>query len=412
MSDSLLQNLFERPSTSLGPLDRVPIAGASYVEADISGATQANPVVLTITGHPFQNGDLIYITGVGGMTQLNGNTYTVANRTTNTVELTSGGSNVNGTGFSAYTSGGKAILGRLQYARLTNLVNAIAYTRTQTDVLLSLKADQTDVNALARSLCMGRLTTESGVGVSSSDRTAQSTLFWTPWNGNLVGLFDGSQWNLHTFTQRSLSLSGLTAGRNYDVFLFSNSGTLTLELSAAWTNDTTRADALSLQDGVYVKSGAATRRWLGTIRTTGTNTTEDSDAKRFVWNKYNQVIRRCYFIDTTTHSYASGLGTRQWRAQSSNQIDFVVGETQTLALSLVCRTAGGAGPPYAIASFGINSTSTESSAIYNPIVPEHAEHGNRIQSFVPGRHFVALLQRSEVASVTYYQGELGALLAC
>lgn len=79
----------------------------------ISGATQANPVVLTLTGHPFINGDKISISGVVGMTQLNGNVYTVANKTTNTVEL----SGINGTGFGAYTSGGTAKLVRVAYIR-------------------------------------------------------------------------------------------------------------------------------------------------------------------------------------------------------------------------------------------------------------------------------------------------------
>lgn len=79
----------------------------------ISGATQANPVVVTATGHPFVNGDKVSISGVVGMTQLNGNVYTVANKTTNTFEL----SGINGTGFGAYTSGGTAKLVRVAYIR-------------------------------------------------------------------------------------------------------------------------------------------------------------------------------------------------------------------------------------------------------------------------------------------------------
>jgi len=78
----------------------------------ISGATKANPVVLTITAHGYANGDVIRVTDVKGMTELNGNSYTVANKTTNTVELTSpdDASNINGTAFTTYISGGKANL--------------------------------------------------------------------------------------------------------------------------------------------------------------------------------------------------------------------------------------------------------------------------------------------------------------
>jgi len=70
----------------------------------ISGATQANPVVLTITGTTLNNGDRIFVKDVAGMVELNNREFTVANKTTNTIEL----SGVDGTGFTAYTSGGTA----------------------------------------------------------------------------------------------------------------------------------------------------------------------------------------------------------------------------------------------------------------------------------------------------------------
>ncbi len=47
-----------------------------------------------------------------------------------------------------------------------------------------------------------------------------------------------------------------------------SSGTPTLE-ALVWTNDTTRATALVRQDGVWSKTGALTRRYLGTVRVDG-----------------------------------------------------------------------------------------------------------------------------------------------
>ncbi len=79
-------------------------------EADvaITGATQANPVVITAASHGYTDGDEVYISSVGGMTELNQNRYYINNSTTNTFELTDQvtGTNIDGTGFSAYTSGG------------------------------------------------------------------------------------------------------------------------------------------------------------------------------------------------------------------------------------------------------------------------------------------------------------------
>jgi hypothetical protein len=73
----------------------------SSTNVNISGATNATPIVITNTGHNLQNGDLVEITGVVGNTAANG-IRTVANRTANTFEL----SGIAGNG--AYTSGGVA----------------------------------------------------------------------------------------------------------------------------------------------------------------------------------------------------------------------------------------------------------------------------------------------------------------
>jgi len=68
----------------------------------ITGATAADPVVITATSHGYSNGDRVYITGVTGMTEINNREFTVANVTTDTFEL----SGVDGSGFSAFVSGG------------------------------------------------------------------------------------------------------------------------------------------------------------------------------------------------------------------------------------------------------------------------------------------------------------------
>ena len=72
-------------------------------QKDITAATSANPVVITSAGHGYSNGDRIFITNVGGMVELNNREFTVANKTTDTFEL----SGIDGTGFTTYTSGGK-----------------------------------------------------------------------------------------------------------------------------------------------------------------------------------------------------------------------------------------------------------------------------------------------------------------
>ena len=55
--------------------------------APITGITQANPGVVTSTAHGYSNGNTVVISGVVGMTQVNGKRFKVANVATNTFEL-------------------------------------------------------------------------------------------------------------------------------------------------------------------------------------------------------------------------------------------------------------------------------------------------------------------------------------
>src|ERR1700722_18491699 len=73
----------------------------------ISGATNATPIVITATSHGFSNNDIVYISGVGGNLAANG-VWLVASSTTNTFAITDlSGNNVVGSG--SYTSGGRAV---------------------------------------------------------------------------------------------------------------------------------------------------------------------------------------------------------------------------------------------------------------------------------------------------------------
>jgi hypothetical protein len=79
----------------------------------ITGATQANPCVISCAGHGYQAGDVVMITSVVGMTQLNDKLYTVANPGADSFEL----SGVDSSGYTAYTSGGTLTKGTFYTAK-------------------------------------------------------------------------------------------------------------------------------------------------------------------------------------------------------------------------------------------------------------------------------------------------------
>lgn len=180
--------------------------------------------------------------------------------------------------------------------------------------------------------CDGRLTLTDGVPVPVADVTSAGVLYFTPYRGNLISLFDGSTWNLFQFTQRSLTLT-LTAGSVYDVFIYDNNGTPTLE-TLVWANATTRATALVYLDGVPCKSGALTRRYLGTIYASGTNMTADAEggsgvsAKRYVWNYNNRVERAMFGAESAASWTYSTAAYRASNNGSAARLNYVIGVSE------------------------------------------------------------------------------------
>jgi hypothetical protein len=85
---------------------RVYKDNGQIVEADktITAITKANPAVVTASSHGYSNGDHVWINNVVGMTEVNGRRYTVANKTTNTFEL----SGVDSSSYTTYSSNGDA----------------------------------------------------------------------------------------------------------------------------------------------------------------------------------------------------------------------------------------------------------------------------------------------------------------
>jgi hypothetical protein len=108
--------------------DIVHSNGANW---NISAITQANPGVVTVTSTTgISNGDTVELRSVSGMTEVNGNQYTVANVAPTTFEL----SGTDTTGFTAYTSGGAVylvpknrVMGLERYVDSSNIKEVLAF---------------------------------------------------------------------------------------------------------------------------------------------------------------------------------------------------------------------------------------------------------------------------------------------
>jgi len=175
-------------------------------------------------------------------------------------------------------------------------------------------------------ICNGRLTLSTGVPITTSDIGSSSTLYFTPINGNLISLYVPNYgWRIYSFSELTLDLSALDADKNYDIFIYDNEGTLTLQ-SLAWSSDTLRATSLLLHDGIYCKSSDLTCRYLGTIRTLAAGgATADTECKRFVWNLYNRFKRVISKYEPTASWTYSTEAWRPLHNDTDNRIEFVKG---------------------------------------------------------------------------------------
>ena len=228
----------------------------------------------------------------------------------------------------------------------------------------------------------GRLTLTSGTPVTSADVSSGSTVYYTSYASNRIALYDGTgNWNVYTLPidtsssncsagapcyQISLALGTLTSGLPDDVFVYNNGGTPTLEF-LAWTNGTPRATSVILQDGVYVKNGASTRRYLGTFYTTSTTATADSAAKRLVWNVANRVSRKCLATESTnTWTYASTTW-RQANASSANQVAMITAlALAPISVRISSFAHGNNITVTAAVGIGRNSTSSNIADVWTP----------------------------------------------
>ncbi len=238
----------------------------------------------------------------------------------------------------------------------------------------------------------GRLTLTSGTAVTTSNVTAATTVYYTPYEGNKIALYNGTRWVYFTFSELSVSVPSTTV-TPFDIFAYNNSGTVALE-TVNWSSDTSRATSLTLQDGVWVKSGATTRRYLGTARTTSVSgQTEDSVSKRYLWNAHNRLPRKL-LAQSTTDSWT--YNTASWRAANNSttvgvtRVEYVAGlSAESVRLSLlVPYINNNTATTNHVGGIGINSTSVNSADLFNGNATTHNATGGGAQySGVPAEGY-------------------------
>jgi len=237
----------------------------------------------------------------------------------------------------------------------------------------------------------GRLTLASGTPVMTTSASAATTVYYAPNVGNLVPIYNGATFSATEFTELSLTLASQhVANAIYDIFVFSNSGVLTLVTGPAWATATagagargtgagttqltrvrgllTNAVSMTGRNGATTYSiGANLATYLGSIFMDGSNgqvtcnMAYGQSRKWGLWNAYNRVPIVMQAGDATASWTYNTATTRASRGDSTNKITTFFGlAEEPVSLRFNQQVAHASTTNEMGIAIGLNSTTTPS----------------------------------------------------
>lgn len=186
----------------------------------------------------------------------------------------------------------------------------------------------------------GYLTPTSATPVIPGDVTSATSVFYTPYVGNLIPIYNGTSFSPIIFAELSCALvSAHAANTLYDFFVFNNSGVLTLVTGPAWSTSTPGSGArgtgagttqISRVNGIWVNTVSMTGRNGSTTYTVAANQgtyvgslyidaaagqvtcnrSAGQNRKWGIWNAYNRQNIVLYVDDPTASWTYSNTATR------------------------------------------------------------------------------------------------------
>jgi hypothetical protein len=188
-------------------------------------------------------------------------------------------------------------------------------------------------------LCEGRLTLTSNDPTNMGDRNS-ANLYYTPYTGNGISLYNGFRWKPYTFDEISISVPQFY-GRLYDVWAVDNAGELALELIAWDVNN-------GQITGAITAASNATPVVLTTPSTTGVAVGDIVTARGCVGNTVpNDRLWRVSAVTGTTITLEGSVGNGAWtsggewyrvpttRDVTSSNVDGIRVDTTTLKKRLL-----------------------------------------------------------------------------
>jgi hypothetical protein len=278
----------------------------------------------------------------------------------------------------------------------------------------------------------GRLTLATATPVMTTDQSAKTTIYYTPYLGSTIPIYNGTTFTNTAFTELSVATTDTTkspaaigASKVNDWFVWNDSGTMRIGHGPDWTSDTTRSagTALTLVNGIYlndatITNGPAASRgtYVGTTRSNsssqlnwvlGGDANDGSAASLYVWNMYNRVSVGKTIRDTrASHSWTTG-SFQGINGATGMRVNIVTGlneECCTVSYTHIALTSSASTPM--AGGVGLDSTSTNSGSTGYTILLSGASNIVSSGSFFSGTvglgvHYLAALEWGGTGAVQY-----------
>lgn len=275
-----------------------------------------------------------------------------------------------------------------------------------------------------------RITLASNTPVMTSNVTAATTIYSTPYQSDLMLLWNGTSYVPTHCAQTSQTLADTTkspaaavANSVYDLFAWNDAGTCRVTRGPAWTNSSTRSAGTAiartnfgiLSNSVAITNGPAANygTYMGTIATDaggatvtwqyGSSVTTCGAGVHNVWNMYNRVSAVSTVESVAQAGYSGAARVYlNFPACSLSLLTGVAEDNVSVSTAAGMTVSSGTGAGYL--GFGINSVTAQNVAFST--MPTQATTVGKTGGFVPsnGVNLINAVQFTDAGVNVTYSG--------
>lgn len=283
----------------------------------------------------------------------------------------------------------------------------------------------------------GRLTLTTGTPVSGNVAAA-GTVFFTPYNGNVIPIWNGTTMVPVTFSELSNILANTVTGNagpaaaiassNYDLFVWLNGITPTATRGGAWNSATVRSatteNDLQMLNGIRTNLNAITNgpaagfgTYVGTVRTDaaggtvtwnlGGTAAGGTAAVLNVWNNFNRLEVAGMIADSTASWTYTSSTVRAANASNTMRVSWVAGLAEDFLFADYKQVANAASGT-AFVGIGIDVTNAYSGDQGQATVAANTQVFTvlgRTEQRLLGFHFANACESGDSANVFTWSGK-------